>query len=900
MFNASHSNCCYIQMYYCCRNDTTPEELELPSLMPFYLLPRTNECPDVRNTNTIIENFTFSVDVGLNDINKVAFGSHPYVTLSSQPLNSETGLIMNYHLCYYEPTVSNTTSLKLQILAESHQINADFPCDIALMLLYNGSLIQYGDFSAIWYNITISANCTVFSTEERLKSEFGISIYNGSLHQSSQCMKSVDITVAFHGAVPQMGVVSGEVNLTLVSRTNILIVLKNKSLVRLTSLKEELNQLSDSQESIVDGASRELSIDILSYNNSSEIIRHFQESGAYNKGSPRQLHGIIGVNIEDVQEILYSFTIKHDIPFVIGSTSATSMLVTNKMTLQHKMIQDGPLYLALSKLKEINITEVAIVRSKKLKIPTTFAYYLLQMSFIINKDVAIEQEETTSQISQKIRQLGNSKAAIYFIVDALTSSKLFIAAVTERISPKDGYIWISGSENGVYEHGIGSIDCYKLKPVSCADAFSGVLMMKSFSSVGALISVINGDTSNLNTVMLRNESSYFHTELMRAMLLDGVAAIADGIRKLSKTNATITTTSIILTASKAKSIRLADFMLTNAPNEVLSNGTVICLRGWTGANCSEPVCLGYHCLPGSGRCVGDRLCECLPGFYGRDCSGICKERCKNGICNGGALGDGTCLECNWMYEGIYCNKATVLQALIAGCIGTLIMVIIVACYLSKFCRPKQSSFRARDHDESHWIINWAELRDHEKIDLDRTAAARHLAEKFRYTDYYKAKFRGEHVFVTCIKKKPVKLSLDVRMEIRKVKQFDHVNVEKVKAVCLGPPYVAIVTDLASTGSLYDTLHAENVEVPLEIKYAFMEDICRGMLFLHEKCGMPHGRLKSTNCLLHKGWRLKITDIGLGSLRKNIETGNYLKSYGYYNYDPDKEKQDALHTDYNSK
>jgi len=52
-------------------------------------------------------------------------------------------------------------------------------------------------------------------------------------------------------------------------------------------------------------------------------------------------------------------------------------------------------------------------------------------------------------------------------------------------------------------------------------------------------------------------------------------------------------------------------------------------------------------------------------------------------------------------------------------------------------------------------------------------------------------------------------------------------------------------------------------------------ICpQGMEYIHKSPLKFHGRLKSTNCLLDSRWVVKITDFGLGHLRKvTYETDN---------------------------
>ena len=896
MFNTSNASCCYIEMYYCCRSDPASEAMDLPSSLPFYLIPRTSTCPDVRNTNSTMEVVEFLFDSRLNDIRKIAFGAHPHVTLSVSPLNS----VMRYFLCYYEPAVKNTTVLRLQLRVTHQKINANFPSNIAIILLYNGSFIGYGAFSSISYNIRVMANCSSFSTERLVKSVKGVGFYNGSFYPSSKCKGAVDMTVVVHGVVPTLGVASGQVNLTMFSRTNVLIVLRDKDLKNKASLITDLKQLKEELEGDTRKKLRDIRFEVLSYRSPSEVRRKLKNVKVDSISDPRQLHGLVGINIPDVQDVLNSFSRARDILFITGGTGLEKIPNRSKTTLMYDLTQESPISRGLVKMVDLNVNRLIIIRSKDLGIPISLASYLLRKPIVIVADVIIPEEESSGEVAQKLRKHWYSlkrtnDTYIYFIVDALSASKLFIAAARERVSPKYGNKWISGSENGVFERGVGSKECYMLRPFSCSEEFRGVWMIEGFQPIRPQGTFVDGEEEKIDFVTLKNKKNYLHSALLRAMVLDGAGAIASGIVKLSEDNLTITTASVLPLVRGMMPASLPNFRFFT--ETVLSNKSANCLSGWNGTTCSQPLCLDYRCTSKRGRCAGNRLCECYPGFYGHDCAGICHATCQNGVCNEGALGDGTCIKCDWLYEGKYCQTGAVLRALITGCVGSVLLVITVACYISKFCRLRHGALQNWDLDETQLIIQWTELENCQKVDSDKTVAEGQLSGKVRYTDYFKATFHQQNVFVTCLKKTPVKLSLEVRMEIRKIKQLDHINIEKVLAVCLGPPYVALVTELANMGSLYDILHAENVEVPLEIKFAFMEDISRGMLFLHEKCSMSHGRLKSTNCLLHKGWRLKLTDLGLGSLRRSIDDESHC--YGHNNQKSENEKQ-AIHVDYNSK
>ena len=897
MFNTSHVSCCFIEMNYCCRSDNSSGELDLPTSMPFFLLPRTNVCPNVRNANATMESIDFSIARRLNDTRRTAFGVHPFIQLLNLTGNAVT---MRYHLCYYKPIVKRAVDLRINLRVESREVNANFPSSIAVLLLNSGSLIEYGNFSGIWYDIRLSANCSSFSTETRIKSINGIAVYNGSFYSSPRCVGVVSMTAIFQARLPAMGVVLGSVRLTLFSTINLLIVLKNSDLLRLQTLVQDMNLLKGTFGRNRGRIVRDINFMIISYKTKREIGRKLKGSLVDKKDDPRKIHGIVGINVLDVQGILDSFSRVRDIAFITGSTSNAIIPLANKVTLQYNLTHDSPIYRALSKMKEMNANRIVIIRSKRLKIPTSLASYLLYMSFTVSDDIVIEDKDSSLDIGSKLRKIDKNFSAIYFMINGHVATNLFIAAMKELVSPANGYLWISGSGNGVFEQGIGSQTCYKNKPLSCSKAFQRVFMIKSFQTVSSMHSFVDAERKSINFTTLQDEKNMLHNELLRAMILDGAAAIASSILKLSQDNLTITTARILRSVKKSMPMRLQNFRFQDHVVEVPANRSITCLNGWSGSNCSYPKCTSRQCALAGGICVGNRLCECFSGFYGRRCSGVCKNLCENGICNEGAQGDGACISCSWMYEGKYCSKATVLQALITGCIGSLILIVIVACYLPNCCRAKQYNIEKGDQDESHWIIQWTELEDRQKVDLNRTVLERQFSEKVRNTSYFKAKFDQKHVFVTSMMKKPVKLSLEVRMEIKIAKDLNHANIERIKAVCLGPPYVAIITELASMGSLYDTLHAGSVEIPVEIKYALMEDISRGMLYLHEECAIAHGRLKSTNCLIHRGWQLKITDVGLGSLRKSNENGNCFMYYKNSSYSSGIEKQDSIRADYNSK
>lgn len=98
-----------------------------------------------------------------------------------------------------------------------------------------------------------------------------------------------------------------------------------------------------------------------------------------------------------------------------------------------------------------------------------------------------------------------------------------------------------------------------------------------------------------------------------------------------------------------------------------------------------------------------------------------------------------------------------------------------------------------------------------------------------------------------------------------MRDFTHDNLVRFIGLCLDEPNYAVVTELATRGSLTDILENDNVKIDWIFKYSIISDIVEGMTYLHTTPHGYHGQLKSSNCVIDSRFTVKIINYGLKKL-----------------------------------
>uniref|UniRef100_A0A7N5ZUB6 Guanylate cyclase n=1 Tax=Anabas testudineus TaxID=64144 RepID=A0A7N5ZUB6_ANATE len=130
------------------------------------------------------------------------------------------------------------------------------------------------------------------------------------------------------------------------------------------------------------------------------------------------------------------------------------------------------------------------------------------------------------------------------------------------------------------------------------------------------------------------------------------------------------------------------------------------------------------------------------------------------------------------------------------------------------------------------------------------------------TGYYK----GNLAAIKYINKKRIELTRKVLFELKHMRDVQNEHLTRFIGACIDPPNMCIITEYCPRGSLQDLMESDSIALDWMFRYSLINDIVKGMAFLHNSVIVSHGNLKSSNCVVDSRFVLKITDYGLESLR----------------------------------
>uniref|UniRef100_A0A673YEU0 Guanylate cyclase n=1 Tax=Salmo trutta TaxID=8032 RepID=A0A673YEU0_SALTR len=134
------------------------------------------------------------------------------------------------------------------------------------------------------------------------------------------------------------------------------------------------------------------------------------------------------------------------------------------------------------------------------------------------------------------------------------------------------------------------------------------------------------------------------------------------------------------------------------------------------------------------------------------------------------------------------------------------------------------------------------------------------------------------VAIKYINRKRIELTRNVLFELKHMRDIQNEHLTRFIGACIDPPNICIITEYCPRGSLQDIMENESITLDWMFRYSLINDIVKGMAFLHNSVIVSHGNLKSSNCVVDNRFVLKITDYGLSSFRTESNTDD---AHAYY-------------------
>ncbi|XP_070777263.1 atrial natriuretic peptide receptor 1 [Enoplosus armatus] len=244
-------------------------------------------------------------------------------------------------------------------------------------------------------------------------------------------------------------------------------------------------------------------------------------------------------------------------------------------------------------------------------------------------------------------------------------------------------------------------------------------------------------------------------------------------------------------------------------------------------------------------------------------------------------------ECGFKNDKPACLARTVTMHQMVAIVICFIFVIIVTVTVFIYRKLKLESELAAQL----WRVSWdnVQISDLDKV-LRRACSRLTMSLKgsncgslmtmegnfqiYTKTGYYK----GNLAAIKYINKKRIELTRKVLFELKHMRDVQNEHLTRFIGACIDPPNMCIITEYCPRGSLQDLMESDSITLDWMFRYSLINDIVKGMLFLHNSVIVSHGNLKSSNCVVDSRFVLKVTDYGVESLR----TSSYPEdTHAYY-------------------
>ncbi|CAG5121053.1 unnamed protein product, partial [Candidula unifasciata] len=128
---------------------------------------------------------------------------------------------------------------------------------------------------------------------------------------------------------------------------------------------------------------------------------------------------------------------------------------------------------------------------------------------------------------------------------------------------------------------------------------------------------------------------------------------------------------------------------------------------------------------------------------------------------------------------------------------------------------------------------------------------------------------GHTVRLRSLPIKHMKITEDILMEFKMIRDLSHNNLNRVFGACLENDRKILVVEHCNKGSLQDLIGNMDVTLDVLFKFSLSTDIINGLCYLHESPAKCHGRLTSEVCLVDNRCSVKLADYALPCLYSSI-------------------------------
>ncbi|XP_074648742.1 atrial natriuretic peptide receptor 1-like isoform X2 [Tubulanus polymorphus] len=218
--------------------------------------------------------------------------------------------------------------------------------------------------------------------------------------------------------------------------------------------------------------------------------------------------------------------------------------------------------------------------------------------------------------------------------------------------------------------------------------------------------------------------------------------------------------------------------------------------------------------------------------------------------------------CGYENEFCYEDEKRYFYVLVGSISGSLLIIILTASLTTiAVCRKL---IWKRAVNEMRWKLSVNELKLMEKhyAGAQSTLLSRLTisTEPIEQAFIKRGTFKGTYVAIKNISDiKNCTVTRKLMEELLKLHDIAHQNICRFVGACVEPGNVSVVSEYCAKGSLQDVLENADIHLDLEFRYSLIDDILRGLLFLHESYFECHGNLKSSNCLVDGRFAVKLCD-----------------------------------------